>query len=174
MSQLSAAGALRTGSTRAPTWSSSRAAQRITGACWSRSPSGAPVRTSTGSLMSSGPPWPASASRWGSEVSTLAERPDVDLPEGGPDDARQGDVLAPVPGSAGGAPLQSERARTIFQKGAAGRRAFVCPSLDVPAVDPQELLPASLRRVEPAGLPELSEPEIVRHYVALSKRNFDL
>jgi glycine dehydrogenase subunit 2 len=71
-------------------------------------------------------------------------------------------------------PLQRDRARTIFQKGAPGRRAFVCPPLDVPAEDPDELLPAALRRTAPARLPELSEPEIVRHYVGISKRNFDL
>jgi glycine dehydrogenase subunit 2 len=71
-------------------------------------------------------------------------------------------------------PLQRERARTIFQKGAPGRRAFVCPSLDVPEVDAEELLPERFRRAEPPRLPEVSEPEIVRHYVGISKRNFDL
>src|SRR6201999_1480121 len=70
---------------------------------------------------------------------------------------------------------QRERATTIFQKGAPGRRAFVCPELDVPLPqDPEALLPARLRRAEPARLPEVSEPEIVRHYVGISKRNFDL
>jgi glycine dehydrogenase subunit 2 len=63
---------------------------------------------------------------------------------------------------------------TIFERGAPGRRAFQCPALDVPAVDPEELLPTHLRRAKPARLPEVSEPEIVRHYVRLSKRNFDL
>ena len=62
---------------------------------------------------------------------------------------------------------------TIFERGAPGRRAFQCPALDVPAVDPAELL-GELRRAAPPRLPELSEPEIVRHYVRLSKRNFDL
>ncbi len=71
-------------------------------------------------------------------------------------------------------PLQRERATTIFQKGAPGRRAFTCPELDVPAVDPAELLPKGFRRAEPPRLPEVSEPEIVRHYVGISKRNFDL
>jgi glycine dehydrogenase subunit 2 len=62
--------------------------------------------------------------------------------------------------------------RTIFQKGAPGRRAFQCPEVDVPAVD--GLLPDALRRVSPPALPEISEPEIVRHYVNVSKKNFDL
>jgi glycine dehydrogenase subunit 2 len=80
-----------------------------------------------------------------------------------------------VPALAGGAtPMQRDAARTIFQKGAPGRRAFQCPELDVPAPDPEQVLPAHLRRERPARLPEVSEPEIVRHYVGLSKRNFDL
>ena len=41
-----------------------------------------------------------------------------------------------------------------------GRRASCCPS-------------ASAAR-QPPRLPEVSEPEIVRHYVGISKRNFDL
>jgi glycine dehydrogenase subunit 2 len=74
----------------------------------------------------------------------------------------------------GGTPQQREHATTIFEKGAPGRRAFVAPPLDVPEVDPLLLVPQRLRRAEPARLPEASEPEIVRHYVNLSKRNFDL
>ena len=76
--------------------------------------------------------------------------------------------------SAVGFSRNGEDARTIFQKGARGRRAFQCPELDVPAVERERLLPARLRRGEPARLPEVSEPELVRHYVGLSKRNFDL
>jgi glycine dehydrogenase subunit 2 len=71
-------------------------------------------------------------------------------------------------------PQQRDRARTIFEKGAPGRRAFVCPELDVPEVDAETLLPARHRRAEPPRLPECSEPEIVRHYVGISKRNYDL
>jgi glycine dehydrogenase subunit 2 len=63
---------------------------------------------------------------------------------------------------------------TIFERSKPGRRAFQAPVLDVPERDLDELLPASLRRSEPARLPEISEPEIVRHYNRLSKRNFDL
>jgi glycine dehydrogenase subunit 2 len=74
----------------------------------------------------------------------------------------------------GTTPLQREPARTIFEKGAPGRRAFVAPALDVPEVDVSELLPDRFRRVQPPRLPEVSEPEIVRHYVGISKRNFDL
>ncbi|HEX4106897.1 MAG TPA: aminomethyl-transferring glycine dehydrogenase subunit GcvPB [Solirubrobacteraceae bacterium] len=76
--------------------------------------------------------------------------------------------------AAGPTPMQGERAVTIFERGRAGRRAFSCPALDVPERPAQELLPARLRRAEPAALPEVSEPELVRHYVRVSRRNFDL
>ncbi len=86
-----------------------------------------------------------------------------------PDSSRAAAVTAAGPG-----PLQRDAARTIFQKGAPGRRAFMCPELDVPPVDVGELLPDRFRRSTPPRLPEVSEPEIVRHYVGISKRNFDL
>ena len=63
---------------------------------------------------------------------------------------------------------------TIFQRSVSGRRAFVAPPLDVPETPIDELLPARLRRKQGPRLPEVSEPEIVRHYNRLSKRNFDL
>jgi glycine dehydrogenase subunit 2 len=86
-----------------------------------------------------------------------------------------GEIAVTAPAAAGTqTPHQREQARTIFEKGAPGRRAFTCPELDVPEVDAEQLLPAALRRSAPARLPEVSEPELVRHYVRLSKRNFDL
>jgi glycine dehydrogenase subunit 2 len=63
---------------------------------------------------------------------------------------------------------------TIYERSKAGRRAFVAPALDVPERPLGELLPPDMRRAEPPRLPEVSEPEIVRHYNRLSKRNFDL
>jgi glycine dehydrogenase subunit 2 len=63
---------------------------------------------------------------------------------------------------------------TIFERSKPGRRAFVAPALDVPEQPLDELLSPRLRRALPPRLPEVSEPEIVRHYNRLSKRNFDL
>ncbi|HXD66956.1 MAG TPA: aminomethyl-transferring glycine dehydrogenase subunit GcvPB [Solirubrobacteraceae bacterium] len=65
---------------------------------------------------------------------------------------------------------------TIYERSKPGRRAFVAPALDVPEHPLDDLIPARLRRAEGerARLPEVSEPEIVRHYNRLSKRNFDL
>jgi glycine dehydrogenase subunit 2 len=66
------------------------------------------------------------------------------------------------------------RTETIFEKGRKGRSAFVCPGPEVPLRPRDELLPPQFQRRSAAALPEVSEPEIVRHYVRLSKRNFDL
>ncbi len=63
---------------------------------------------------------------------------------------------------------------TIYERSKEGRRAFVAPAIDVPERQLDELLPPSLRRADGPRLPEVSEPEIVRHYNRLSKRNFDL
>ncbi|HEX9966942.1 MAG TPA: aminomethyl-transferring glycine dehydrogenase subunit GcvPB, partial [Solirubrobacterales bacterium] len=71
-------------------------------------------------------------------------------------------------------PMQAEAAKTIFEKSKPGRRAAVLPDAGVPEPPLEELIPAKLLRSEPPRLPEVSEPEIVRHYNRLSRRNFDL
>jgi glycine cleavage system P protein (glycine dehydrogenase) subunit 2 len=71
-------------------------------------------------------------------------------------------------------PQQREPATTIFEHSVAGRRAATLPALDVPARPLEELIPQGLLRERPPELPEVSEPEIVRHYSRLSRRNFDL
>jgi glycine dehydrogenase subunit 2 len=71
-------------------------------------------------------------------------------------------------------PQQRDRAVTIYERSKPGRRAFVAPRAGVPERPLDELIPARLRRAEPAKLPEVAEPEIVRHYNRISKRNFDL
>jgi glycine dehydrogenase subunit 2 len=64
---------------------------------------------------------------------------------------------------------------TIFERSKPGRRAFTPPRDDVADMPgAAELLPEGARRSDPPQLPEVSEPEIVRHYNGLSKKNFDL
>ena len=60
--------------------------------------------------------------------------------------------------------------KLIFEKSQAGRRAGELPRYDVPAAE----VPEELRRAEPPRLPELAEPEIVRHFTELSTRNFGI
>jgi glycine dehydrogenase subunit 2 len=68
----------------------------------------------------------------------------------------------------------SDAAATIFERSRPGRRAATLPELDVPDRSLEELIPAHLLRSEPPQLPEVSEPEIIRHYNRISRRNFDL
>ncbi len=77
------------------------------------------------------------------------------------------------PGPETETPQQADRARTIYEKSVPGRRAAQIPVDDGgPALD--ELIPARFLRERPPALPEVSEPEIIRHYNGLSRRNFDL
>jgi glycine dehydrogenase subunit 2 len=71
-------------------------------------------------------------------------------------------------------PRAHEDAITIFERSREGRRAFVAPEGDVPEVPLEELLPIGAIRERPAELPEVSEPELVRHYTTLSSKNFHL
>src|SRR5262244_2310979 len=56
---------------------------------------------------------------------------------------------------------------TVYELSVSGRAAVDLPASDVPATD----LPADEVRAD-CGLPELSQLDVVRHYLALSQRNF--
>jgi len=59
----------------------------------------------------------------------------------------------------------------IFERSVPGRRAVRLPTSDVPrAAD----LPENLSRPEAPGLPEVGELDLVRHFTALSRRNFSV
>ena len=60
---------------------------------------------------------------------------------------------------------------TVFQKSREGRGSCSLPACDVPRIAPDSVIPAHLLRQAPVGLPEISEPELVRHYVNLSTKN---
>ena len=61
--------------------------------------------------------------------------------------------------------------KLIFEKSQAGRRGGEPPRYDdLPRVE----APEELRRSAPPRLPELSEPEILRHFTELSTRNFGI
>jgi glycine dehydrogenase subunit 2 len=70
--------------------------------------------------------------------------------------------------------MQRDPAATIYERSVEGRRAGMLPEIDVPERPIDELIPAKLLRDRPAELPEVSEPEIVRHYNRISRRNFDI
>jgi len=60
--------------------------------------------------------------------------------------------------------------KLIYEKSQPGRRASSIPTPDLPVPE----LPEELRRAEPPRLPELAEPELVRHFTKLSTRNFGI
>ena len=60
----------------------------------------------------------------------------------------------------------------LFDQSVPGRRAFDFAPLDVDEVDVEQVIPAHMRRPEPARLPEVSEPQAVRHFTRLSQWNY--
>ncbi len=61
--------------------------------------------------------------------------------------------------------------KLIFEKSQSGRRGGDPPRYE--GLPPAQV-PDELRRAEPPRLPEVSEPEILRHYTELSTRNFGI
>src|SRR3954463_14852397 len=60
--------------------------------------------------------------------------------------------------------------KLIYEKSQAGRRGIGVPKPDLPVPE----LPEELARKQPPRLPELAEPEVLRHFTALSQRNFGI
>jgi glycine dehydrogenase subunit 2 len=60
--------------------------------------------------------------------------------------------------------------KLLYEKSVPGRRAGRPPRLDLPVPE----VPGDLRRAEPPRLPELAEPDLLRHFTELSTRNFGI
>jgi glycine dehydrogenase subunit 2 len=60
--------------------------------------------------------------------------------------------------------------KLIYEKSQSGRRASSIPTPDLPVPE----VPEELRRTAPPRLPELAEPEVIRHFTKLSTRNFGI
>ena len=60
--------------------------------------------------------------------------------------------------------------KLIYEKSQAGRRGLGVPKPELPVPE----VPEALRRKEPPRLPELAEPEVLRHFTELSTRNFGI
>ncbi|WNV85637.1 aminomethyl-transferring glycine dehydrogenase subunit GcvPB [Umezawaea sp. Da 62-37] len=59
----------------------------------------------------------------------------------------------------------------IMEQGAPGRRGFVPPA---PIGSTADLVPAGMRRVVPPALPEVAEPDVLRHYLHLSQQTMGM
>lgn len=62
----------------------------------------------------------------------------------------------------------------IFELSKPGRVGYSLPECDVPQSDISELIPQRMLRKAPAQLPEVYEVDVIRHYTALSRRNFGI
>ena len=63
----------------------------------------------------------------------------------------------------------------IFERSQTGRKGYSLPALDVDATPLDELLPAHLRRDDDlAGVPEVSEVDVVRHFTRMSTWNYHI
>ena len=69
--------------------------------------------------------------------------------------------------------LIDSESKLSFEKSRSGRRGAKLPQNRL-TKKPAENIPDSLRRQKPPSLPELTEPEVVRHFVNLSKKNFSI
>jgi len=68
--------------------------------------------------------------------------------------------------------MRNHRAtQLLFELSRSGRRAVRLPDLDVPRASVESLLPAESLAAAPPPLPELTEPELVRHFTNLSTQN---
>ena len=63
-------------------------------------------------------------------------------------------------------------AEPIFEKSVPGRRASQFPGGGFPRSSPADSVPEHLLRAGPAGLPEVSELDLVRHFTNLSRKNW--
>lgn len=70
--------------------------------------------------------------------------------------------------------LISNDSQLSFEKSCAGRRGSKLPSSRYYGKRVLETLPEGLRRKRPLEFPEMTEPEVVRHFVNLSKKNFSI
>ncbi len=70
--------------------------------------------------------------------------------------------------------LRRPPAPVIFERGAPGRVGYSLPPSDVPDVPLDAILPQAYQRTGATALPEVSELDVVRHYTALSHRNFSI
>ena len=68
-------------------------------------------------------------------------------------------------------PAAVDRA-TIYEKSRPGRSSYTLPELGVPEIPAAELFPESLRRSDPARLPEIGEVDLLRHFTGLSTLNY--
>src|ERR1043166_2319125 len=63
----------------------------------------------------------------------------------------------------------------IFERSQPGRAGFMLPALDVDDIKIDELIPRELQREDDlAGMPEVTEVDVVRHFTRMSTWNYSI
>ncbi len=72
-------------------------------------------------------------------------------------------------------PHVTQNESLIFERSQPGRKGYRLPALDVDETPLDDLIPAHLRRDDDLeGLPEVSEPDVVRHFTRISTWNYNI
>jgi glycine dehydrogenase subunit 2 len=61
--------------------------------------------------------------------------------------------------------------KLIFELSTPGTEGISLPEIDVPAIEASDVIPQSYLRAKEANLPSIAEPEVMRHFIALSLKN---
>jgi len=62
----------------------------------------------------------------------------------------------------------------IFEKSAKGRRGVKFPEVGVQSKNLAEYISKDILREDKVGLPELTELDVMRHFINLSQKNFSV
>src|SRR5688500_13619631 len=62
----------------------------------------------------------------------------------------------------------------LFDQHVSGKRRVMLPSADTTSVAPDDIIPAEFLADAPPPLPEVAEPDVVRHFVNLSTLNMSV
>jgi glycine dehydrogenase subunit 2 len=68
----------------------------------------------------------------------------------------------------------TQATQLLFELSQPGRRAAIFPPCDVPEQPVDDLIPAKYRTASAPALPELTEPDVIRHFVNLSTKNMSV
>ena len=66
--------------------------------------------------------------------------------------------------------LNNKLTKTIFDKSRPGKTGYILPKLDVPEIDISKHIDNKLLKKESFNMLELTEPEVVRHFINLSTK----
>ena len=67
--------------------------------------------------------------------------------------------------------MKNKPIKTIFDKSSEGKTGYILPQLDVPNIPLDSYIDKKLLKQKPFNMPQLTEPEVVRHFVNLSTKN---